>query len=450
MSPKKTPFLTRPSSAYYHREIPEDDRELTRVGPGTPAGEYLRRFWHPIAYTSQVKDVPLALKIMGEDLVLFRDKSGQLGLIEAHCPHRGTSFEYGKIEERGIRCCYHSWLIDVDGKILETPGEPEDSTLKDRLYHGAYPVRDFRGLIFGYMGPPEKTPEFPRLDIFEAPGRNWEVGAVEGGTGSPTHLPCNWLQDVDNFVDIQHEEFVHSTISGIQFLEPSGRPLEELAIIGQTEYLETPIGILTLAARRVRPETVWVRNIEFVWPNIAILGRSILMDHQWGTGETEVHCLPRLAWVVPIDDTNHMMLDMVHMPIGETFPPALQGGGVYPSPSTPKSYDDMQRMPGDYEAQVNQRPIAVHALEHLGATDRGITMMRKGLRRRIRMVQRGEDPPELAVLRGKVVPTHGGDTLLRMRQAPTTEQDKKLLQQAVQDLGRRYLQSPPNVVTLER
>src|SRR5262249_43322788 len=112
--------------------------------------------------------------------------------------------------------------------------------------------------------------------------------------------------------------------------------------------------------------------------------------------------------------------------------------------TTPKSYDDMQRMPGDYEAQVGQRPIAVHALEHLGATDRGIIMFRKGLRRRIRMIQTGEDPPELAVLRGKVVSTYGGDTLLRVPQAPTPEEDKALLQKLIRDLGRRYIQDPPN------
>jgi phenylpropionate dioxygenase-like ring-hydroxylating dioxygenase large terminal subunit len=335
---------------------------------------------------------------MGEELVLFRDKSGRIGLVEAHCPHRGTSLEYGKIEQLGIRCCYHSWLIDVDGRILETPGESEDSTLKEKLYHGAYPIKEFRGLIFAYMGPPDKIPAFPAFDIFEAPGRSWEAGVSEG-RGAPTHVPCNWLQDVDNFVDIQHEEFLHATISEVQFLEPSGRPLEELALIGQTEYLETPIGILTLAARRVRPETVWVRNIEFVWPNIAILGRStILMDHQWGPKETEVHSLPRIVWAVPIDDNNHMMLDMAHMPIGGTYTSTSRGGAIYPSPSRPKSYDEMQRIPGDYEAQISQRSIAVHALEHLGTTDRGVIMMRKGLRRRIRIVQQGQDPPELEAI----------------------------------------------------
>ena len=139
MATKRPPFLTKPYSAYEHREVPEDDKELTRVGPGTPAGEYLRRFWHPVAHIDQLTDVPLALKIMGEELVLFRDKSGRLGLVEAHCPHRGTSFEYGKIEERGIRCCYHSWLIDIDGKIrwfFEHDGQIEQHIGQSRIDRG--------------------------------------------------------------------------------------------------------------------------------------------------------------------------------------------------------------------------------------------------------------------------------------------------------------------------
>ena len=163
MATKRAPFLTRPYSGYDHRVVPEDDKELTRVGPGTPAGEYLRRFWQPIFVTGQLTGLPLAITRLGEELVAFRDKSGRIGLVEAHCPHRGTSLEFGKIEERGIRCCYHSWLVDVDGKILETPGEPEDSTLKDRLHHGAYPVTEYNGLVFAYMGPLEKMPEFPKV-----------------------------------------------------------------------------------------------------------------------------------------------------------------------------------------------------------------------------------------------------------------------------------------------
>src|SRR5215831_18489773 len=108
--PDKAPFLNQPYSAYHHRAVPEDDTELTRVGPDTPCGEYLRRFWHPVAFSDELKDLPRAIRILGEDLVIFRDFRGQVGLLEAHCPHRGTSLEFGLVSERGIRCCYHGWL----------------------------------------------------------------------------------------------------------------------------------------------------------------------------------------------------------------------------------------------------------------------------------------------------------------------------------------------------
>jgi len=133
-------FLRTPYSAYDHREVPREDGELTHVGPGTPCGEYMRRFWQPMAYADELQDLPLAVTILGEEVVVFRDQSGRVGCLELHCPHRGTSLEFGLISERGIRCCYHGWLFDVDGTIRETPGEPPDSTLKDRLCHEAYPT----------------------------------------------------------------------------------------------------------------------------------------------------------------------------------------------------------------------------------------------------------------------------------------------------------------------
>jgi phenylpropionate dioxygenase-like ring-hydroxylating dioxygenase large terminal subunit len=181
---ERAPFLSTPYSAYLHRERPGEDEELTRVGPGTPCGEYLRRFWQPIILSSELTDLPRRIRILGEDLVVFRDKRGAIGLLELYCPHRGTSLEFGLIGEKGIRCCYHGWLFDVDGTILETPGEPADSTLKDRLFHGAYPVHENVGLVFAYMGPPEKRPAFPRLDTYDLPGYKLIARA-------PTVWECN-------------------------------------------------------------------------------------------------------------------------------------------------------------------------------------------------------------------------------------------------------------------
>src|SRR5574341_1044533 len=145
-------LITEPFSGYYHREVPEHERELTEVGPGTPCGEYLRRFWQPVGMTSELKDLPKRIRIMGEDLVLFRDGRGKIGLLELHCSHRGTSLEFGIVERCGIRCCYHGWLYDVDGRVLETPGEPPESTFKERFFHGAYPAfeaEDLDPLLLG-------------------------------------------------------------------------------------------------------------------------------------------------------------------------------------------------------------------------------------------------------------------------------------------------------------
>src|SRR6185295_7297840 len=139
-------------------------------GPGTACGEYLRRFWQPVALSAELTDRPERVRVLGEDLVVFRDGRGQTGLLHLHCPHRGTSLEFGLVSARGIRCCYHGWLLDVDGAILETPAEPPYSTLRHRLHHGAYPTLEHQGLVFAYLGPPAARPEFPRYDMFTWPG----------------------------------------------------------------------------------------------------------------------------------------------------------------------------------------------------------------------------------------------------------------------------------------
>ena len=147
-------------NGYYRTSRESEDAELTHVGPGTPCGEYMRRFWHPVAMTSQIEELPIGLRVLGEDLVLFRDLSGRIGLLHKHCSHRRASLEFGVVAEKGIRCCYHGWLFDIDGRILDVPGEPADSPIPSRLCHGAYPTREYKGLVFAYLGPPERRPDF--------------------------------------------------------------------------------------------------------------------------------------------------------------------------------------------------------------------------------------------------------------------------------------------------
>ena len=442
MATKRAPFITKPLSGYYHREVPKEDEYLTHTGPGTPAGEYLRRFWQPVAYTFQLTDLPLRVEIMGEDLVVFRDGRGEIGLLELHCSHRGTSLEFGLIEERGIRCCYHGWLFDTVGRILDTPLEPPDSTLKDRLCHGAYPVKEYSGIVFAYMGPPDKMPEFPIFDLFEQPGYTLEQAEIPGLDSSK---PCNWLQIVDNFLDPLHEEFLHARMSGIQFLDKDNQPLEELAILGQGEFYETPTGIITLDIRRV-DDCVWVRNIEYVRPNIIVLGETPAFPPKFGPGQTEIHEFPhQVSWAVPANDTKTLRFSFVRTPVGQPnpyntdpFPAAFTGRGG-------RSYEDQQRTPGDYEAQVSQRDIARHSLEHLGVEDKGVTMYRRDMRKAIRMVEQGQDPPGIVQEPGKVIATYAGDTVLKVPPAPTEGEDQKVVLKAGRDLAKRHLKNPPHL-----
>ncbi|MEO6380115.1 MAG: Rieske 2Fe-2S domain-containing protein, partial [Caulobacteraceae bacterium] len=163
---------------------------LTRVGPGTPCGELMRRYWHPIYPEALLRENPVAkVRILCEDLVLFRDRSGRLGLVQERCPHRGVSLSLGIPQQQGLRCCYHGWLFDTDGKCLETPLEPVNSRMKDHIRAKAYPVEEMGGLIWAYLGP-APAPLLPRWDLFERPGGFRQILAHK--------LPCNWLQAMEN------------------------------------------------------------------------------------------------------------------------------------------------------------------------------------------------------------------------------------------------------------
>jgi phenylpropionate dioxygenase-like ring-hydroxylating dioxygenase large terminal subunit len=403
--PTRAPFLNTTYSAYHHRERPAEDEELTRVGPGTPCGEYLRRFWQPVIRTGELDDLPRRVRILGEDLIAYRDKSGTIGLLELHCPHRGTSLEFGLIGEKGIRCCYHGWLFDCDGTILETPGEPADSTLKDRLFHGAYPVHEYAGLVFAYMGPPAKQPPFPLLDTFDLPG--YRLIARQ-----PTVWECNWLQVKENSMDPAHLAFLH-TLPGSEGFTA------DLKQLGEWDWVETPVGMVYIDTRR-QADRVWVRVADFILPNI----------HQFPPNadpmalRNSINRPQATTWAVPLDDTHTMQIGYQRAP--EDREPRR---GVGFGQDASRSYEERQRVPGDYDAQVSiHGGTARHGLEHLAATDRGITMMRNLIRRGIRAVKKGEEVDWPMLRNGSAVPTYSHDRVVSgIMPAATPEADRQLL-----------------------
>jgi phenylpropionate dioxygenase-like ring-hydroxylating dioxygenase large terminal subunit len=408
----RPPFLNTTYSAYYHRERPAADEELTRVGLGTPCGEYLRRFWQPVILSEELGDLPRRLCILGEDLVAFRDRTGVVGLLELHCPHRGTSLEFGLIGERGIRCCYHGWLFDVDGTILETPGEPSDSTLKDRLFHGAYPVREYQGLVFAYMGPPERQPDFPILDTFDLPGYRLVARA-------PVVWECNWLQVKENSMDPAHLAFLH-TLPGSQGFT------EDLGALGEWDWMETPAGMVYIDTRR-QGDRVWVRVADFIPPNI----------HQFPPNadpmakRTTINRPMATTWAVPLDDTHTMQIGYYRAPEGQE---TRRGAGFGQDASRP--YEERQRVPGDYDAQVSiHSGLARHGLEHLASTDRGVTMLRNMIRRGIQATQNGEDPRHGIEHNRGVIATFAHDRVVAgIPAAPTAAEDSRLLREVARDV----------------
>ena len=404
---------------YHRRDVPPPDPELTQVGPGTPCGEYLRRFWQPVAFTRELTEAPLRVRILGEDLVVFRDRRGQIGVLHLHCAHRGTSLEFGIPVERGIRCCYHGWVFDVDGRCLETPGEPHGSRLCERVWQGAYPTLDFAGLVFAYLGPPDRRPPFPHYDSYDVPGHTLMPAAK-------FTLPCNWLQVKDNSMDPVHTAFLHARSSGYQFTEAFG-------VVPELDWALTDAGMVYIATRRMG-DLAWVRVCDFMPPNIHQFTREI----EEATAPKPVSRPVIVRWAVPNDDTHttNFELAQVDAAWGLTAEQVAQPGF---GQSDDRPYAERQRFPADFDAQSSQRTIAIHALEHLASTDRGVIMLRRIVREGIAAVARGEDPPGTQWPADKVIPTFAQDLVLKLPPAPDPDAERKLLRAT----GRSVLGTAP-------
>lgn len=369
----------RPYSGYHNQPAPNDDTFITSVGRGTPGGEYLRRYWHPFLLSSELGDLPVPVRLLGEDLVVFRDGSGRIGLLHRHCIHRGASLEYGIIAERGIRCCYHGWHFDVDGTILDTPAEPPTIRIKSTFSQGAYKVHEWKGLLFAYMGPVDEMPPFPEYDTVDHPTDNVPVPFR-------MNLPCNWVQIVENGCDPIHNAYLHAIVAGQQFSVA-------FKVLPQLDFPRTPIGFLSMATRRVG-EHVFIRASDIALPNFGQFPNGANLADRESLG-----LRPYLSrWAVAVDDHNSFYIGLAHLnsynnPSGGMAP---EDFGVDQIPFIGQTGDrphaERQREPGDYDAVVTQGQVANRRAEHLGSTDRGVVQFRRMLTQAIHDVQEGRRP----------------------------------------------------------
>ncbi|HLY64736.1 MAG TPA: Rieske 2Fe-2S domain-containing protein, partial [Chloroflexota bacterium] len=346
-----------------------------------PAGELLRRYWMPIAMVQELTDEQPTkfVRLLGEDLVLFRDKSGRVGLLADHCSHRGASLCYGRVEERGISCAYHGWLYDTAGNILETPPERNDAIMRT-VKQKAYPVQQFLSMFWAYLGP-EPAPVIPRYDVW---------ARKDGHRKIVVHprLDCNWFQAMENSVDPAHLQILHQ--------EHIGR--------GQTQPVNTTRGY-----------TDDVASFDFRLDWFGIIKHREYID-----GKTDEHPLifPNILRQgnatqlrVPVDDThtNHIHIQFYPTPDGseveETDIPVeyLEPYKDLPDERHPVAKFKLESVIAqDHMAWETQGPIADRTVEHLSYSDRGVHMLRRLTMDQIERVRQGLDP--MGVTRD---PNHG-------------------------------------------
>lgn len=360
----------------YGRPAGTADPDLVEVAAGTPAGELLRRYWHPVARSTEATDRPRAVRVLGEDLVLYRSLDGTVGLLEPRCCHRGTTLLYGKVEAAGIRCCYHGWLFDAEGRCLDQPCEPDRGRNLERYRQPWYPVVEYHGLVFAYLGPADRQPVFPRYTVFEDLGDDEEIVVIDHfAFGGPVEAPCNWFQTHENSMDPYHVFILHNAISGPQFSP-------DLEIWPAIDWQLHPWGV-TADQDRVRPDgTTLHRVTEVRMPTIRVIPTPTLSV----LGPTN-----NMSWALPIDETTTRVYAMVRKPRSE--PP--QGLGVY-GPDAKSWFEltdeEHQRYPGDYEAQVGQGAVTRHSTERLASSDRGVSMVRRQWKEQLEVVRQGGDP----------------------------------------------------------
>ena len=234
----------------------EDNELLTQVSPGTPMGNLIRRYWVPALLSEEVPQPdcpPVRVRMLGEELVAFRDSEGRIGLLGERCAHRGTSLFYGRNEDCGLRCIYHGWKYGVDGHVLDMPAEPGDSDFRKKLHHTAYPTHEAGGVIYAYLGPRDKMPLFPNYEWTQVPFDQTYV--------TKCLLECNYLQGLEGECDSSHLSFLHRA-----FTNERNQPLykSDTSPIYETE--ETDFGVRLIATRNSADNQHYVRFSAFVMP----------------------------------------------------------------------------------------------------------------------------------------------------------------------------------------
>jgi len=278
----------------------EENDLLTQTGPGTPGGSLLRSYWQPAALSEELPPdgAPLRIRLLSEDLVLFRDDQGRPGLLGLHCPHRGADLAMGRVEHGGLRCLYHGWLFAIDGACLEQPSEPAENQFKHKVCHLSYPCQEVGGIVFAYLGPGE-PPLLPKYEPLLVPPAHRYVTKM--------FHDCNYFQAVEGNMDPSHTSFLHRQldappdlkrpVAGTNGTLPMHFYIHDSAPYIETE--ETDFGARVISLRKAEEGKAYFRVHNFILPSICTVVGPMGGDGYY------------MFWHVPIDDTRHWRYEIM-------------------------------------------------------------------------------------------------------------------------------------------
>ncbi len=393
-----------------------DNEFLTRSGKGVPMGELLRRYWMPALLSDELPERDggqKRIKILGEELLAFRNTEGRVGIVEPHCPHRGADLYYGRNEECGLRCSYHGWKFDIEGNCVDLPTSPPASTYKDTIKLLAYPVREWGGIVWVYMGPKENMPELPQLELGLVPPSQRYV--------SKKWQDCNWVQSLEGAIDTAHFSFLHKVPT--QDETAKLEVFRSTSAIGAGQELQDRIrwvmddsrprfaitghdtGLTIGAARKTDNTDLYWRISQFLMPNHALVPVAFPGDVYHGQ-----------CWV-PVDDTTCWIYTYSWLP-DRPFSNSERekyASGLSLHAAVDANYVPLRNIRNDYmmdralqktlsftgitgvsdqdaAIQDSQGRIQDRTREHLGPTDIGIVEFRKLIMGNARALQQGLEP----------------------------------------------------------
>jgi phthalate 4,5-dioxygenase oxygenase subunit len=376
----------------------EQNDLITRVGPATAAGTLMRRYWQPAALVDELSgNRPVKpLRLLGEDLVMFRDDKGRYGLVARACPHRGTDLAYGRLEDGGLRCAFHGWLFDVNGTCLETPAEPEGSNLCANIRHKAYPVVERSGILFAYLGP-GAPPELPHFDCFMAPATH--TFAFKG------MIDCNWLQSLEVGIDPAHTSFLHRFFHDEDPTKGYGKLFRDTSTDSdmpmtrimrefprpRMEVEHTEFGMRIVTLRRLSDAHTHVRVTNLMFPNAFVIPMSREMTiTQWHVPVDDVRhywyaIFTSFGAPVDRDEMRRQRLDLYQLP---DYIPRKNKSNDYGFDPHEQDHETFTGMGADINvhdqwACESMGAIQDRTQEHLGESDKAISAYRRLLRQAI-------------------------------------------------------------------